>query len=111
MSKIRKSPAGFYCPIASSEESVAVDDDNVCTDGYILKFIQSSKTIINTNYDDENKINNAVPVPMSSEINYLGAHSNSEMNNKLDHVEQFVHNLILQKAMQRKYQINLQKIQ
>uniref|UniRef100_A0A8C4RRF5 Tigger transposable element-derived protein 4 n=1 Tax=Erpetoichthys calabaricus TaxID=27687 RepID=A0A8C4RRF5_ERPCA len=90
------------CPTVSSEEFVAVDDDNVCTapimaDKDILEFVQSSKNIIDADSDDENEMNNAAPVPTSSEmrnimksmLSYLDAHSNDEMNNKMDDIEQF----------------------
>ncbi|GFS96474.1 hypothetical protein TNCV_17881 [Trichonephila clavipes] len=49
---------GFRCPIVSSEEFVAVGDDNVCTARImtykdILEFVQSSKNIIDRDSDDE----------------------------------------------------------
>ncbi|GFV48941.1 hypothetical protein TNCV_1093411 [Trichonephila clavipes] len=79
-----------------------LDDDNVCTapimaDKEILEFVQSSKNIINADFDDENEMNNA-PVPISSEmrnimksmLSYLDALSNGEMNNKMDDIEQFL---------------------
>uniref|UniRef100_A0A8C4RFJ1 HTH CENPB-type domain-containing protein n=1 Tax=Erpetoichthys calabaricus TaxID=27687 RepID=A0A8C4RFJ1_ERPCA len=80
---------------------------------HILEFVQSSKNIIDADSDDENEMNNAAPVPTSSEMrnimksmrSYLDAHSNGEMNNKIDDIEQFVDNLMLKKTMQRKYQI------
>uniref|UniRef100_A0A8C4SEN5 HTH CENPB-type domain-containing protein n=1 Tax=Erpetoichthys calabaricus TaxID=27687 RepID=A0A8C4SEN5_ERPCA len=103
------------CPTVSSEEFVAVDDDNVCTapimtDKDILEFVQSSKNIIDADSDNENEMNNAAPVPTSSEMrnimksmrSYLDAHSNGEMNNKMNDIEQFVDNLMLKKTMQRK---------
>ncbi|GFS97644.1 hypothetical protein TNCV_2558281 [Trichonephila clavipes] len=48
--------------------------------------------------DDENKLNNAAPVPKSSETrnilkgmrSYLDTHSNSETNPKMVNIEQFV---------------------
>ncbi|GFX00763.1 hypothetical protein TNCV_4577301 [Trichonephila clavipes] len=54
------SPAG-----SSSEEFVAVDDDNVCTapimeDKDILEFVQSSKNIIDADSGDKNKMNNVL---------------------------------------------------
>ncbi|GFW16111.1 hypothetical protein TNCV_4681031 [Trichonephila clavipes] len=63
-------------------------------------------------------MNNASPVPMSSEMrnvmksmcNYLDAHSNGEMNNKIDDIEQFVDNLMLKKQCEEKYQIIFQKL-
>ncbi|GFX67498.1 hypothetical protein TNCV_3463871 [Trichonephila clavipes] len=79
------------------EKFVAEDDDNVYTapmmaDKDILEFVQSSKNIIDANSDDENEMNNAVPVPTSSGkrntmIHYLEAHSNGEMNNKMNDIE------------------------
>ncbi|GFV32275.1 SCAN domain-containing protein 3 [Trichonephila clavipes] len=61
------------CPTTSSEEIVAVNDDNMCTapimaDKDILEFVKSSKNIIEVYSDDENEMNNAVPIPTSSEI-------------------------------------------
>uniref|UniRef100_A0A8C4SC05 HTH CENPB-type domain-containing protein n=1 Tax=Erpetoichthys calabaricus TaxID=27687 RepID=A0A8C4SC05_ERPCA len=63
----------------------------------ILEFVQSSKNIIDADSDDENEMNNAAPVPTSSEMrnimksmrSYLDANSNGEMNNKMDDIEQF----------------------
>ncbi|GFU57713.1 hypothetical protein TNCV_3638651 [Trichonephila clavipes] len=48
-------------------------DGNVCTalnmtDKDILEFVQSSKNIIDADPDDENEMNNAAPVPKSSEM-------------------------------------------
>ncbi|GFY26386.1 SCAN domain-containing protein 3 [Trichonephila clavipes] len=73
MNKIRKIPAGLDCPTVPSEEFVGVDDDNVCTapimaDKDILKFVQSSKNISDTDVDDENEMNFIVPVSASSEM-------------------------------------------
>ncbi|GFY26672.1 hypothetical protein TNCV_2880001 [Trichonephila clavipes] len=62
-----------YCPTISLEEFVTVDD-NVCTapimaDKYILEFVSSSKNIIDADNDDENeKNNNAAPVPRQLKI-------------------------------------------
>ncbi|GFT00859.1 hypothetical protein TNCV_4053201 [Trichonephila clavipes] len=58
-----------------------------------------SKNITDTDFDDENEMNNAAPVSTSSGMrsimrsirSYLGAHS----NNKVDDVDQFVDNLTL----------------
>ncbi|GFS75017.1 DDE-1 domain-containing protein [Trichonephila clavipes] len=107
MNKIRKTPAGSDCPIVLSEEFIKIDDDNVYKTPImagkdILEFVQSSKNIIEA---DENEMKNAAPVPTSSEIrnvmksnrSYIDAHFNGEMNNKMDDIEQFVHNLILKK--------------
>ncbi|GFX51580.1 DDE-1 domain-containing protein [Trichonephila clavipes] len=97
------------------EEFVAVDDDNVytapnMTHKDILKFVQSSKSIIDTDSEDENEMNNAAPVPMSfkmrnilkSRRNYLDTHSNYEVNKKMDKIAQFVHNLMLKRTTHRK---------
>ncbi|GFV84196.1 uncharacterized protein TNCV_3038561 [Trichonephila clavipes] len=46
---------------SSSEELVAVDDDNEFED--ILEFVQSSKNIIDADSDDENEMNNTAFVP------------------------------------------------
>ncbi|GFW49263.1 hypothetical protein TNCV_3057731 [Trichonephila clavipes] len=74
--------------LKSQEEFVAVDYDNVCTapimaDKDILEFVQSSKNIIDEDSDDENEMNNAIPVPTSSKMrnimksmrSHLDAHS------------------------------------
>ncbi|GFU76445.1 hypothetical protein TNCV_4067431, partial [Trichonephila clavipes] len=60
--------------------------------------------------DDENEMNNAAPVPPSSEMRnvmksmlcYLDAHYIGEMNNKIDDIVQFVDHLVLEKTVQRK---------
>ncbi|GFU36626.1 hypothetical protein TNCV_802821 [Trichonephila clavipes] len=62
--KFVKASILLKCPTVSSEEFDVVDDDNVCTaaimaDKGILEFAQSSKTIINTDSDDEKEMNNA----------------------------------------------------
>ncbi|GFS96277.1 hypothetical protein TNCV_16491 [Trichonephila clavipes] len=54
--------------------------------------------------DDENEMNIAAPVSTSSEtrtilksmLSYLDAHSNDKMNNKMDVIEIFVDNLMLE---------------
>ncbi|GFW23744.1 hypothetical protein TNCV_2032871 [Trichonephila clavipes] len=51
MNKSRKTLAGLDSPTVSSEECIAIDDDNVCTapimaDKDILEFVQSSINII-----------------------------------------------------------------
>ncbi|GFW10185.1 hypothetical protein TNCV_1849021 [Trichonephila clavipes] len=48
---------------SSSEEFVAVHDDNICTapkmaEKDILEFVQSSKNMIDANSEDENEMNN-----------------------------------------------------
>ncbi|GFX66742.1 ig-like and fibronectin type-III domain-containing protein 2 [Trichonephila clavipes] len=60
-------------PTVSSEEFVAVDDDNLYTapimaDKDILEFVQGSNNIFDADSDDEKEMTNAAPVPMSSEI-------------------------------------------
>ncbi|GFS74822.1 hypothetical protein TNCV_1395231 [Trichonephila clavipes] len=72
-SRIWKTTAGSDCSTVPSEEFVAVDDDNVCTalmmaDKDILEFVQNSEDITDTDSDDENEFNNAVPVPTSSKM-------------------------------------------
>ncbi|GFX77764.1 hypothetical protein TNCV_1106811 [Trichonephila clavipes] len=68
MNKIRKTSAALDCPIVLSEEIIAVDDDYVCTapimaNKDILEFVHSSENIIDADYNDEDEINNAAPVP------------------------------------------------
>ncbi|GFS76248.1 hypothetical protein TNCV_4667901 [Trichonephila clavipes] len=65
-----KSPI-IDCPIVLSEDFVAVDDDNVYSPKYgkdILEFVQCSKNITEADSEDENEMNNAAPVPTSSEM-------------------------------------------
>ncbi|GFX35164.1 hypothetical protein TNCV_2331041 [Trichonephila clavipes] len=70
----RKVSVLLDCPIVLSEEFVAVDvNDDVCkgpimVDKDILKFVQSSKNIIDADSEDEFEVNNAAPVLTSSEI-------------------------------------------
>ncbi|GFU89160.1 hypothetical protein TNCV_2896081 [Trichonephila clavipes] len=79
-----------------------VDDDNVCTtpilaDKDILEFVQSLKNVCDADSDDEKEMNNADLVLMSSKMrnimksmcSYLGTHSNGEIINKMDDIEQF----------------------
>ncbi|GFW57873.1 hypothetical protein TNCV_1334821 [Trichonephila clavipes] len=104
MNKIWRTPAGMACPIILLEEFNAVDHDNVYTtpitpDKDISEIIQSSINV-DADSDDENEGNNAAPVPTSPHViksmrRYLDAHSNGEMNNKMDVIEQCVDNLIL----------------
>ncbi|GFT92759.1 hypothetical protein TNCV_739481 [Trichonephila clavipes] len=76
-----------------SEELIVVGDDNVCSvqimaDKDIYEFSQSSSSIIDADCDDENEMNDEVPVSTSSEMrkieknifSYLDVHSNSETN-------------------------------
>ncbi|GFT56487.1 hypothetical protein TNCV_2334461 [Trichonephila clavipes] len=89
------------CPTASSEKFVAVDGDTrritpIMADKDILEFVQSSKNIINADSEDENEMNNAVPIPTSSNMrndrkskcSCLYVHSNGGMNNKMKDIEQ-----------------------
>ncbi|GFX65034.1 hypothetical protein TNCV_451721 [Trichonephila clavipes] len=101
-------------PTVSSEEFIAVHDVlivPIVADIDVLDFVHSSKNnIINADSDDENITNNSAPVPSSSEIrnimksmrSYLVTHSNGEMNNKMDGVEQVVDYLVLKRTIQRK---------
>ncbi|GFV10529.1 DDE-1 domain-containing protein [Trichonephila clavipes] len=120
MNKIRKTAAVLNCPIVLSEEFVAVDD-NVCTalnmaDKYI-GFVQSSKIIIDKDSNDEDEMDNATPVPTSSEMrnimksihSYLEAYFNGERNNKMIDIEQFVDNFNATKTMERKISDYFQK--
>ncbi|GFW66629.1 hypothetical protein TNCV_1370621 [Trichonephila clavipes] len=67
----------------------------------ILKFDQSSKNFIDADTDDENEMNKAAFVQTTSETRnimksvgiYLYAHSNDEMNKKMDDIEKFVLNI------------------
>ncbi|GFX98293.1 hypothetical protein TNCV_4909361 [Trichonephila clavipes] len=117
INKIRNTPAGLDCPIALLEEFVAVEDVNVCTspimtDKDILEFFQSTKNIIDADFNDENEMNNAAPVPTSSDIrnsiksalSYLDTHFNGEMN-KMDAID------AKKGTMQRKISDNYPKTQ
>ncbi|GFX12928.1 hypothetical protein TNCV_3659241 [Trichonephila clavipes] len=62
-----------------------------------LEFVQSSKNIIDADSEDENEMHKAASVPTSSEIimmknmrRYLDAHSNGEMDNKMDDITRFL---------------------
>ncbi|GFW28862.1 hypothetical protein TNCV_201851 [Trichonephila clavipes] len=90
------------CLAVSSEEFVAVDD-NVCRILILwrtktFEFVQSSKNIIDADSEDENEMNSAAPVPTSSEVrnimksmrSHSDAHSNGEMNNKVEDIEQSI---------------------
>ncbi|GFV97472.1 hypothetical protein TNCV_2039801 [Trichonephila clavipes] len=75
--------------LLSSDEFVAVDDDDVCTapiTAYkdILMFVQSYKNILYADSNDENEMDNAASSEMrnimKSMRSYLDAHSNNEMN-------------------------------
>ncbi|GFV09891.1 hypothetical protein TNCV_2318211 [Trichonephila clavipes] len=71
----------------------------------ILEFVQRSKNIIDANSDEQNEMNNTASVPTSSEVkkvmksmrSYLDTHSNGEMNNKMDDIEQIVDNSLLKR--------------
>ncbi|GFV04512.1 hypothetical protein TNCV_3322091 [Trichonephila clavipes] len=72
MNKIRKISAGLDYPIVLLEEFLAVEDDNVCTtliiaEKGILKYVQSSKSIIDADSDDENEMK-TTPISTSSEM-------------------------------------------
>ncbi|GFV35129.1 hypothetical protein TNCV_292441 [Trichonephila clavipes] len=76
----------------------------------ILEFVQSSKNTIYADFDEEKEKNDADPVSTSSEMrnirksrrSYLEAHSNGELNSKMDDIEQILDNLLLKKTIQRK---------
>ncbi|GFW99832.1 hypothetical protein TNCV_3420611 [Trichonephila clavipes] len=78
MNNVRKRPrVSVYCIGLSYSvilrEFAAVDDDNACTvpimaDKDIFEFVQSSKTTIHVDSDEEKETNNTVPVPTSSEM-------------------------------------------
>ncbi|GFV85555.1 DDE-1 domain-containing protein [Trichonephila clavipes] len=108
MDNVRKTPAVLDFPIVLLEEFIAVHYDSVRTASvrtniYILEFVRSSKSIIDVDSDDESEKNNAASVPTSSRMrdvvkrirSYLNAHSNGEMNKKIDDIEQIVDNLML----------------
>ncbi|GFX45580.1 hypothetical protein TNCV_175731 [Trichonephila clavipes] len=69
--------------------------------------VQSSKNIIDADSDGENAMNNAASVPMLSEMrnimksvcSYSVAHSNVEMNNKMNDIEHSVDNSMLKKKI------------
>ncbi|GFV93913.1 hypothetical protein TNCV_1811681 [Trichonephila clavipes] len=71
----------------------------------VLEFVQSSKSVIDANSCVEDKRNHAASVPTSSEMrnimksmrSYLDVHSNGEMNNKMDDIEQSAGNIGLNK--------------
>ncbi|GFY31206.1 hypothetical protein TNCV_751691 [Trichonephila clavipes] len=78
-------------------------------DKSILEFVQSLKNAIDVDFGNENEMDNAdhvhkVPTSpemwnmMKSMCSYLDRHSNDEMNNKMDDIEQFD----ITKTMQRK---------
>ncbi|GFT01749.1 tigger transposable element-derived protein 4 [Trichonephila clavipes] len=85
----KKVSALLNCPTVSSEEYIAIDDNNVYT--VPLECDQSSKDTIDEDSDDENEINSASPVPTSSEMRnimksmrrYLDAHKHK----MTDHAE------------------------
>ncbi|GFU40976.1 hypothetical protein TNCV_4645531 [Trichonephila clavipes] len=75
----------------------------------ILEFVKISKNISDVDFNDKNEMN-AIPVSTSSDMknimkimrSYLDAHPNSEMNNKMDDIEQYVANSVFRKTMQSK---------
>ncbi|GFT56484.1 hypothetical protein TNCV_2334441 [Trichonephila clavipes] len=88
---------GFpYCIIGRINP---VNHGNVCTTKLWLRDFgacdKDSTNIIHTDPDEENERSNEVLVPTSSEVksimknifNYLEAHSNGEMNNRMNDIE------------------------
>ncbi|GFX97833.1 hypothetical protein TNCV_4904841 [Trichonephila clavipes] len=69
----------------------------IMADKDILVLVQSSKNIIDADFDDENEMNNTASIRISSEMrntmkstrNCLEADSNGEMNSKMNDIEQF----------------------
>ncbi|GFW10961.1 hypothetical protein TNCV_4459361 [Trichonephila clavipes] len=82
----------------------------------ILGFVHSPKNIIGADSDEEHDMNNATSVPASSEMrnamksmrSYLDAHSNGEMNNKMDDIEQLVDNLIQKETTYNMVRYNME---
>ncbi|GFV30231.1 uncharacterized protein TNCV_97071 [Trichonephila clavipes] len=122
MKCLRKFCIILDCPTVSSED--VVDDDNVCrvpnmAHKDILEFVHGSKNIIDADSDCENEMYNAALAPTSSEIrnimkrmrSYSDAHSNDQMNNKMDDIGQCIDNLVLKMSMQRKISDYLPKTQ
>ncbi|GFX96952.1 putative transposable element [Trichonephila clavipes] len=118
--RARKTPEILDSSILLSDECVAVDDDNVSTtpfmaDKDILELVQSSKNIIDS--DSKNEMNNAALAPtsfekrniMKSMFSYLDAHTDGEVNNKIDDIEQIVDNLMPKETMQTRAAIDLLK--
>ncbi|GFV84178.1 hypothetical protein TNCV_3038382 [Trichonephila clavipes] len=74
----------------------------IMADKDILEFVESSKNI-DVDADSENEMNIASLVPtivemrivVKSMCSYLAAHSNGEINNKLDDIPQFVDSFML----------------
>ncbi|GFS93251.1 uncharacterized protein TNCV_2125341 [Trichonephila clavipes] len=66
--------------------------------------------IIDADSDDKNEVQKAAPIPTPFEKrnilkcmpSYLDAHSNGEMNNKMDGMEEVVDKLVLKMTVQRK---------
>ncbi|GFT15053.1 hypothetical protein TNCV_4316341 [Trichonephila clavipes] len=96
MKCLRKFLCFSDCPTVSLEEFVPVDDDNVSTALIMAEkgtfwILTKSKKIIDADSDDKNEMNNAAPVPTSSEMrnimkrmrSYLDAHCNGEINSKI----------------------------
>ncbi|GFS96968.1 hypothetical protein TNCV_4178301 [Trichonephila clavipes] len=66
------------CTTVLSEKFIEVDD-NVCTASmmtykHILEFVQVSKIIMDADFDDENEMNDAGPVHMSSKMRNVMTH-------------------------------------
>ncbi|GFV37046.1 hypothetical protein TNCV_2381931 [Trichonephila clavipes] len=113
MSKIRKTPARLDFPTVSSEEFVAVHDDNTHTasimaDKDILAMVQSSKNTIDADFDYTNEMSNVAHVPtlfemrriIKSVFSYLDNHSSSEMISAIDNIQKFADNSMLKEIMQ-----------
>ncbi|GFU09673.1 hypothetical protein TNCV_5027181 [Trichonephila clavipes] len=104
MNKIRKTPAVLDWPSLSFKEFVGIGDDNVRTlsimaDKDSLEFVQSSKNIIDADYDDEHEMHNVGPVPTSSKMrnitrSYLDTQDNDKIINKMGDIERCVDNLM-----------------
>ncbi|GFW61004.1 hypothetical protein TNCV_4872141 [Trichonephila clavipes] len=92
-------------PVMAAERECLVNSQVKSTE-----FIQSSESIIDADSNYENEMHNADSDPTSSQVrdimksmrNYLDAHSNDELNNKMDDMEQFTDNLMKKKTIQRK---------
>ncbi|GFV48350.1 hypothetical protein TNCV_2479151 [Trichonephila clavipes] len=88
---------------------------HIMADKDILEIVRSSKNIMDADSEDKNERNDAVLVPISSEMSnfmksmhsYLDTHSNGEINNKMGNIEQCVGNAnaMLNKQWKEKYQI------
>ncbi|GFW72964.1 hypothetical protein TNCV_830871 [Trichonephila clavipes] len=97
------------CSTVSSEECVAVEDDNVVTapmmaDKDILEFVQSSKSIIDTiDSDHKNEMTNVAPGPMSSDMKSIMQRMRSSIGEMSNKMERFVVNFMLKKDNVKKH--------